>query len=158
MKKIRIKKIISKAIALIALLAAEASQVCLAGALPITSEFGWRNDPYTGEWKFHAGVDLGYDYGTSVSAIFDGQIACADNLQDGYGNQVVIYSNSMDVYTRYAHLNDIYVIVGQTVSVGELIGSVGSTGRSTGPHLHLEYIVPDGAGGYIYENPIVLWQ
>ena len=151
-------KIISKIIIFMVLLVVEGSQPCLAADLPITSDFGWRNDPYTGEWKFHAGLDLGYDYGTSVTAIFDGQVVCADNLQDGYGNQIVIYNSLMDVYTRYAHLNDIYVVTGQSVSAGELIGSVGSTGRSTGPHLHLEYIISDGAGGYIYENPIVLWQ
>ena len=129
------------------LLVVEGSRLCLAADLPITSDFGWRNDPYTGEWKFHAGLDLGYDYGTSVAAIFDGQVVCADNLQDGYGNQIVIYSSLIDVYTRYAHLNDIYVVTGQSVYAGELIGSVGSTGRSTGPHVHLEYIISDGAGG-----------
>ena len=134
------------------------SQLCLAADLPITSEFGWRNDPYTGEWKFHAGLDLGYDYGTGVSAIFDGQVVCAADLGDGYGNQIVIYNDAYDVYTRFGHLSDIYVYYGQYVTAGELVGAVGSTGRSTGPHLHLEYIVPDGAGGYDYENPIVLWQ
>ena len=133
------------------------SAVAQAADLPITSEFGWRNDPYTGEWKFHSGLDLGYEYGTEVTSIFDGEVIYAGNLDDGYGNQVVIYSSSYDAYTRFAHLSEYYVITGQMVYAGEPIAAVGSTGRSTGPHLHLEYII-SGDDGYHYENPIVLWQ
>ena len=133
------------------------ASVVMAADLPVTSEFGWRVHPISGEYKFHAGVDLGYDYGTEVPALFAGQVLQADNYQDGYGNQCLIYRSEIDSYTRYAHMMDIMVNVGDVVVAGTIIGHVGSTGNSTGPHLHLEYIVPDGAGGYTYTNPLTLW-
>ena len=128
-----------------------------AESLPVTSNFGWRNDPYTGEWKFHAGVDLGYDYGAGIPALFDGVVISAGNNNDGYGNCVLLYHPSVDAYTRYGHCAVIYVSAGDNVVGGQVIAAVGSTGRSTGPHLHLEYIV-DTADGYQYTNPLVLWS
>lgn len=128
-----------------------------ADGLPITSSFGWRNDPYTDKWAFHAGVDLGYEYGSQIPALFDGNVVSAGNNDDGYGNQVLLYHPQIDVYTRYAHCSVVYVVVGNTVSAGDVIALVGSTGKSTGPHLHLEYII-DTSNGYQYENPLVLWQ
>ena len=127
-------------------------------AVPVTSDFGWRIHPISGEWKFHAGVDLGYEYGTVVGALFDGMIMQAGNYSDGYGNQVLIYHSQIDSYTRYCHLDSVTVSIYQQVSAGSLIGYVGSTGYSTGPHLHLEYIVPDGGGGYVYADPLILWN
>lgn len=125
--------------------------------LPITSYFGWRVHPITGEYKFHSGLDLGYDYGTLVPAIFSGVVVTAGDLQDGYGNQVLIYHSKINAYTRYAHLQRVYVAVDSMVNQGEAIGEVGSTGNSTGPHLHLEYIV---FNGYQYEfaDPLSLWE
>jgi murein DD-endopeptidase MepM/ murein hydrolase activator NlpD len=114
------------------------SNTCSAGNLPVTSPFGWRNDPYTGAWKFHTGVDLGYDYGTGIPALFDGVVISTGNFDDGYGNQVVLYHPTIDAYTRYAHCSAIYVVQGDNVVAGQIIAAVGSTGRSTGPHLHLE--------------------
>ena len=125
--------------------------------LPVTSNFGWRIHPISGEWKFHAGVDLGYDYGTGVSALFDGEVLMAGDYGDGYGNQVLLHHWGNDTYTRYGHLQCVYVNVGDYVEAGSLIGEVGSTGNSTGPHLHLEYAVPDGDGGYTYTDPLCLF-
>ena len=125
--------------------------------LPVTSHFGWRIHPIYGTWKFHSGVDLGYDYGTFVISLFDGTVISAGDYKDGYGNQVLIYHPSYDVYTRYAHLQAVYVSVGSQVSGGSYIGEVGSTGNSTGPHLHLEYIVRDANGNYVYTDPLCLF-
>jgi len=124
---------------------------------PVTSPFGWRIHPISGEWKFHAGVDLGYGYGEYIGAIFDGQVVTAANLDDGYGNQVLIYHPTIDAYTRYAHCSAIHVAAGQQVVAGQIIAQVGSTGYSTGPHLHLEYIINVG-GVYQYADPLSLWQ
>lgn len=130
-----------------------------AGAIefPVTSPFGWRIHPISGEWKFHAGVDLGYGYGEYIGAIFDGQVVTAANLDDGYGNQVLLYHPTIDAYTRYAHCSAIHVAAGQQVVAGQIIAQVGSTGYSTGPHLHLEYIINVG-GVYQYADPLSLWQ
>ena len=124
---------------------------------PVTSPFGWRIHPISGEWKFHAGVDLGYGYGEYIGAIFDGQVVTAANLDDGYGNQVLLYHPTIDAYTRYAHCSAIHVAAGQQVVAGQIIAQVGSTGYSTGPHLHLEYIINVG-GVYQYADPLSLWQ
>lgn len=125
--------------------------------LPVTSPFGWRVHPVTGEYKFHSGADLGYDYGAMVPALFDGTVASAGDFWDGYGNQVLIYHEALDCYTRYAHLSDIAVAPGDGVLAGSVIGYVGSSGVSTGPHLHLEYIVRSADGGYEYADPLSLW-
>lgn len=125
-------------------------------ALPeITSPFGWRGDPMTGERRFHAGVDFALEMNTPIAALFDGQVVEAE-FQDGYGNEVLLYHAASDAYTRYAHCNSLAVSPGQFVRAGSLIAYVGSTGRSTGPHLHIEYIVQSG-GAYQYANPLSLW-
>lgn len=125
--------------------------------LPVTSPFGWRVHPITGEWRFHAGVDLGYDYGDAIPALFPGEVIQAGNYGDGYGIQVLLYHPDIDCYTRYGHMCQTTVNVGDTVDANTTIGYVGSTGNSTGPHLHLEYIIPDGNGGYQYTDPLQLW-
>ena len=124
---------------------------------PVTSPFGWRLHPISGQWKFHAGVDLGYEYGTYIASLFDGQVVTAANLDDGYGNQVLIYHPAIDAYTRYAHCSQLHVTAGQFVSAGQVIAQVGSTGYSTGPHLHLEYIIKVN-GVYQYADPLSLYQ
>ena len=124
---------------------------------PVTSPFGWRVHPISGQWKFHSGVDLGYDYGAYIGSLFDGQVVIADNLSDGYGNQVLIYHPAIDAYTRYAHCSTLHVTAGQIVGAGQVIAQVGSTGYSTGPHLHLEYIIKVN-GVYQYADPLSLWQ
>ena len=146
----------------IALLKGLITQISLisvnAANLPVTSPFGWRVHPITGGWKFHAGVDLGYEYGTPIPALFDGVVVEAGNYNDGYGNQVLLYHKQINSYTRYGHMSQVTVSLNQSVNRGELIGYVGSTGNSTGPHLHLEYIIPNGSGGYVYTDPLSLWQ
>lgn len=133
-------------------------QAALADDVPVTSPFGWRLHPISGEWKFHAGVDLGYDYGTPVTAVFSGQVVQSGDFGDGYGNQILLYHPDIDSYTRYGHMSGLSVTAGDWVNAGDVIGWVGSTGYSTGPHLHLEYIIPDGNGGYTYTDPLALWE
>lgn len=128
-----------------------------AESLPVTSPFGWRIHPISGTWKFHSGVDLGYEYGTPVNVLFPGQVIQAGNYDDGYGNQVLVYHPDYNTYTRYCHMCEVTVNVGDYVESGTIIGYVGSTGYSTGPHLHLEYIISDGSGGYVYADPLSLW-
>ena len=132
---------------IILFLLAVAALDAAAAELPITSPFGWRVHPITGAWRFHTGIDLGYDYGTPIPA-----------MDDGYGNQVVLYHLAYDTYTCYAHMQSISVAVDAFVPQGAILGFVGSTGNATGPHLHLEYIVRAADGGYTYTDPIVLWQ
>ena len=130
-----------------------------AADLPITSPFGWRVHPITGTWKFHSGLDLGYDYGSAVPALFNGTVVETGDFSDGYGNHVTIYHADYDVYTKYCHLAAIYVEAGQYVIQGQEIGAVGATGNVTGTHLHLEYIVRNtDTGAYEFADPVSLWQ
>lgn len=103
---------------------------------PVTSNFGWRLHPIYGEWRFHAGVDIGADYDTPIYASGDGVVISADWL-GGYGNTVMI-DHGGGVVTLYGHCASLAVSYGQHISRGQLISYVGSTGNSTGPHLHFE--------------------
>ena len=106
----------------------------------ITSRVGGRIHPITGQYKYHSGMDIGCQYGDSVWASDGGTVVIA-GVNGGYGNCVMIdhgYVNGDNYYTLYGHLSSIAVSVGQTVSQGDYIGAVGSTGVSTGPHLHFE--------------------
>ncbi|HEY9734745.1 MAG TPA: M23 family metallopeptidase [Trichocoleus sp.] len=103
---------------------------------PITSLFGWRVHPIFGEHRFHAGTDLAAPTGTPVLATRSGQVAVSDFL-GGYGLTVILRHGN-DLESRYAHLSQIAVQPGEWVEQGEVIGLVGSTGNSTGPHLHFE--------------------
>lgn len=134
------------------------SSVLYAADLPVTSPFGWRIHPITGEWRFHTGVDLGYDIGTPITALYDGGVVQAGDYADGYGNQVLLYHPAYDCYTRYAHMAAVYVIPGQNIAAGAIIGTVGRTGNVTGAHLHLELIVRDANGAYTYVDPLILWE
>lgn len=104
---------------------------------PITSLFGWRIHPITGDRRFHAGTDLGAPLGTPVLAAYAGNVEIADNL-GGYGLTVVLNHNKLSEQTLYGHLSEIFVQPGEWVQQGTVIGRVGSTGNSTGPHLHFE--------------------
>ncbi len=104
---------------------------------PITSLFGWRIHPITGDRRFHAGTDLGAPLGTPVLAAYPGSVAIADYL-GGYGLTVVLDHNKYTQQTLYGHLSEIFVQPGEWVKQGTVIGRVGSTGNSTGPHLHFE--------------------
>lgn len=104
----------------------------------ITSAFGWRIHPVMGSGRFHAGTDLGAPQGTPVLAAFSGKVAIADFV-GGYGLAVVVRHQKDTEETLYGHLSEIFVKPGETVKQGEVIGRVGSTGLSTGPHLHFEF-------------------
>ena len=112
-------------------------------SVPVTSNYGWRMNPVTVIWSFHSGIDLGAPFGTPVLAAKAGRVEFA-GWGDGYGNLIELDHGSTG--TRYAHLEAIYVSQGQSVAQGQQIGLVGSTGRSTGPHLHFEIMVPSGDG------------
>ena len=99
----RYRKIPCKTMIILFLLVVAALDAA-AAELPITSPFGWRVHPITGAWRFHTGIDLGYDYGTPIPAMFDGIVLAAGDFDDGYGNQVVLYHPAYDTYTRYAHM------------------------------------------------------
>ena len=120
-------------------------------ATPITSPFGWRTHPVTGEWKFHAGIDIGYDYGTDIVAMLPGRVVYAAEW-GGYGNCVILEHDGGD-HTLYGHCSDIYVSYGDYVEKGQVIAAVGSTGLATGPHLHLEWW-HNGE----YADPLELWN
>ena len=117
--------------------------------VPVTSSFGWRTNPVTGEWSFHSGTDLGAPHGTPALATSDGVIEFA-GWAGGYGNLVEI--RHQRARSRYAHLSQITVSPGQKVVQGQQVGLVGSTGRSTGPHLHFE-ILSISADGWIAVDP-----
>lgn len=102
----------------------------------ISSNFGYRKDPFNGRSAMHSGMDFKAPTGTPVRATGDGVIVKAGR-KGGYGKTVEIRHKN-GLITRYAHLNSINVKKGQKVDVGQVIGKVGSTGRSTGPHLHYE--------------------
>ncbi len=105
---------------------------------PITSLFGWRTHPITGDRRLHAGVDLGAPLGTPVLAAYAGRVVLADFL-GGYGLAIVLEHNQGTQQTLYGHLSEIFVKPGETIKQGMTIGRVGSTGLSTGPHLHFEF-------------------
>jgi murein DD-endopeptidase MepM/ murein hydrolase activator NlpD len=111
---------------------------------PVTSLFGWRIHPITGDRRFHAGTDLGAPMGTPILAAARGQVETA-NWIGGYGLAVIINHNSAE-QTLYGHMSQIFVHPGQWVEPGTVIGQVGSTGNSTGPHLHFEvrHLTQDG--------------
>jgi murein DD-endopeptidase MepM/ murein hydrolase activator NlpD len=102
---------------------------------PITSRFGWRTHPITGIRRFHAGIDFGAPAGTPVVATISGTVISA-GWNGGYGKAIVIQQNNQQVL--YGHLSEISVQPGQSIAQGTAIGLVGSTGNSTGPHLHFE--------------------
>ncbi|MEJ7604181.1 MAG: M23 family metallopeptidase [Kofleriaceae bacterium] len=101
-----------------------------------SSGFGWRSDPIGGHRKFHKGSDVRGDRGTPVLAAGDGIVIRAER-QNGYGN-VVFVDHGGGLITRYAHLKQLDITRDTVVIAGEQIGRIGSTGRTTGPHLHFE--------------------
>ena len=102
----------------------------------ISSRFGYRNSPFTGQREFHKGLDISGRIGTPVYAPAKGTVVFA-GVDGGYGKAMVL-NHGAGLVTRYAHLHRIAVKRGQTVTRGEMIGYIGNTGRSTGPHLHYE--------------------
>jgi murein DD-endopeptidase MepM/ murein hydrolase activator NlpD len=104
----------------------------------ITSVFGWRIHPITGDARFHSGTDLGAPMGTPVLAALAGRVVFADFF-GGYGLAIALEHDNGKQQTLYGHLSEIFVKPGEIVKQGAAIGRVGSTGNSTGPHLHFEF-------------------
>jgi murein DD-endopeptidase MepM/ murein hydrolase activator NlpD len=110
----------------------------------VTGAFGERIDPFNGEGAFHSGIDISTAYGSPVIAPADGVVDFAD-FNSGYGRMIEI-EHSQGFVTRYGHLSSFAVTPGQSVRRGQVIGYVGLSGRSTGPHLHYEV--------WIHNNPV----
>lgn len=113
----------------------------------VSSEFGYRFDPFTGQRTYHGGIDIALPKGTPVNAMIDGTVILVRYLTSGYGYYVVV-DHGGGFISLYAHCSSILVNEGQRVSAGEVIAKVGSTGRSTGNHLHFEVRI-DG----VKQNP-----
>jgi murein DD-endopeptidase MepM/ murein hydrolase activator NlpD len=105
---------------------------------PVSSLFGPRKDPFTREIRFHKGLDLAAPEGTPVHAAVSGEVIFA-GYENGYGNTVVV-QHTDGLQTRYAHLGKANVKRGETITGGQVLGVVGTSGHSTGPHLHFEVI------------------
>ncbi|PWA04958.1 M23 family metallopeptidase [Flavobacterium psychrotolerans] len=103
----------------------------------VASGFGYRSDPFTKARKFHAGMDFSAKTGTPIYATGDGVVERADNTASGYGNHIVL-RHGFGYETLYGHLSKYKCRAGQHVKRGDIIGYVGSTGRSEAPHLHYE--------------------
>ena len=107
----------------------------------VTGSFGERIDPFNGEGAFHSGVDISSLYGTPVIAPADGIVTAAE-VMGGYGRLIEL-NHGRGISTRYGHLSGFAVLPGEHVRRGDVIGYVGLTGRSTGPHLHYEVRIND---------------
>lgn len=109
----------------------------------LSSDFGMRNHPVLGGRRQHKGVDLSAPSGTPIRASADGMVSRADWFS-GYGLYIAL-EHGGEIQTRYGHMSRLNVAAGQTVRKGDIIGYVGSTGRSTGPHLHYEVRIAGNA-------------
>jgi len=123
----------------------------LIGSAVTSSGFGWRMHPILGSMILHAGKDLAAPEGTPVVAALNGTVV-SSGLAGGYGLAVEIEHRNPLQRSLYGHLSELFVQPGEQVRQGEVIGRVGSTGLSTGPHLHFELRRPD-AGGWVAVDP-----
>lgn len=127
---------------------------------PITSNYGWRSDPYTQKSKFHSGLDIGAARGSAVYGT-QGGIVAYSGTRGGYG-EVIVIQHHPHFHTLYAHLSKRLVQAGDRIYPGQTIGKVGSTGRATGPHLHFEVILDQQASDpvlyltYLNQHPPLL--
>ncbi len=108
----------------------------LEGSFRVSSPFGLRSDPFTGKTSFHRGIDLAAKEGTIINSPVNSKVLFAGTLK-GYGNCIKLRTEDGKTFV-FGHLKEIDVKEGETISKGMRIGEVGSTGRSTGPHLHFE--------------------
>lgn len=119
----------------------------------VTGGFGERLDPLNGEGAFHSGMDIAAPVGTPVDATADG-IVFASGPDSAYGNSILI-DHGFGITTKYSHLSRVDVVIGQEIKQGQVIGAVGQTGRTTGPHLHYEVHVheaPVNPAKYLRKN------
>lgn len=107
----------------------------------LTSSYGYRADPFTGETAAHNGLDIAAESGTPIKAALSGTVTVADYSNGDYGNYIIIDHGGFK--TLYGHCDTLCADVGDTVYAGEQIATCGSTGRSTGPHLHFEIRIGD---------------
>ena len=126
----------------------------------ISSRFGYREDPNTGERKHHGGLDLAATEGTFVHAAEEGTVSFIKEYEYGYGKLIII-KHDLGFETRYAHLSEILVVKGEVVEKGKHIGSVGKSGNATGPHLHFE-VRDEGVNmdplDYVDDGKFSLWE
>jgi len=118
----------------------------------VTSDFGHRLDPFTADRVLHKGLDIAAAHGTPIMAPSDGTVIFS-GMEGGYG-KVLVVDHGYGVKTRYAHLSELAVRMGERVKRGQRIGALGNTGRSTGPHLHYEVRVngvPENPRKFILE-------
>lgn len=114
------------------------NSMCIPVSGKVTSKFSYRIHPISGEYLFHSGIDIGADYGDDIKSALDGEVSETDTEGlTGYGKYIVV-SHSSGASTLYGHCSEIIAKVGDKVKKGEVIAKVGSTGVSTGPHLHFE--------------------
>ncbi|EAD2655555.1 peptidase M23 [Listeria monocytogenes] len=119
----------------------------------ITSYPGYRTDPFSGEIKLHKGLDIGMPEGTPTQAIHDGVVTTAGFSSGGYGNYVIVEDTEKGYKSLYGHFKKLNVSQGQSVKAGDVVGFVGTTGASTGNHLHLEfYYQTELMNAYFYVN------
>lgn len=123
----------------------------LQGSAVVSSNFGWRLHPLLGTWLMHSGRDLAAPEGTPVLAALTGRVV-SSGTAGGYGLAIELEHDGPRRRTLYGHLSELYVKEGETVRQGEVIGRVGSTGLSTGPHLHFELRLPQD-GGWVATDP-----
>lgn len=116
-------------------------QVSPAHVAYVSSSYGYRSDPFTGGAAFHAGLDFPGPMGSPIYAAANGKVSFVGQRQ-GYGNCIEV-THANGLMTRYGHLSGFRTHVGQSVEAGTVIGAMGSTGRSTGPHLHFEVRIND---------------
>ena len=107
------------------------------GSFHLSSPFGYRSDPITGESKMHTGMDFSCDPGNPVYAVGDGTVILVESDFYGYGNHIEV-DHGFGYVSRYSHLSDMFAYVGQKVRRGDCIALSGKSGRVTGPHLHYE--------------------
>ena len=117
----------------------------------VSSYYGWRINPVTGQEQLHRGVDIAVPTGTTVYAAMDGTVTTAA-YDDYYGNYVVI-EDSKGYCTKYAHMDTLSVSTGQDITHGTVIGTTGNTGSSTGSHLHIECLYNEE-----YYNPLFYFE
>ena len=117
----------------------------LPNAVPISSNYGWRTHPITGQQRFHTGIDLATEIGTPVLASLSGVVEFSGTM-DGYGYTIILRHLDGSIQTLYGHLSSLYVEVGESVKQGQVIARSGNTGYSTGPHLHFEMRQRTSAG------------
>jgi murein DD-endopeptidase MepM/ murein hydrolase activator NlpD len=125
-----------------------------ADSFRITSSYGFRWDPFTNKRKMHQGLDLAGEIGLKIYATGDGIVISAEDAKNGYGKEIIV-DHGFGYLSRYAHLHKIDVKRGQVIKRGQYLGRLGSTGRSTGPHLHYEVMHDNKTANpmlFYYEN------